>query len=239
MYRTLDPDVLVGRIEVLHRRIGERFPDRNLRLICGELLDVARESRQRIEWVQQPLVWLRVDIGLLVFLFVFALVFGISAIELEETGTVALADLVQVIEASINEVVLIAAAFLFLARTERRVKQKRTLRSLHELRSLAHVIDVHQLAKDPDRIYGRGPDTASSPKESMTPYELVRYLNYCSEMLSLIGKLAALYIQYFDDDVAVAAVTEVEELTLGLSRKVWQKIMIVHQDRPDLSPSTT
>ena len=69
---------------------------------------------------------------------------------------------------------------------------------------------------------------ASSPKESLTPAELTRYLDYCSEMLSLIGKLAALYVQRFDDPVALAAVNDVEQLTNGLSRKIWQKISIIN-----------
>jgi hypothetical protein len=47
-------------------------------------------------------------------------------------------------------------------------------------------------------------------------------------MLSLIGKLAALYVQKFDDPVALAAVNDVEQLTTGLSRKIWQKIMILN-----------
>ncbi|NIO43804.1 MAG: hypothetical protein GTO41_28795 [Burkholderiales bacterium] len=47
-------------------------------------------------------------------------------------------------------------------------------------------------------------------------------------MLSLIGKLAALYVQRFDDPVALASVNEVESLATGLSRKIWQKIMILH-----------
>ena len=63
----------------------------------------------------------------------------------------------------------------------------------------------------------------------MTDFELSRYLNYCSEMLSLIGKVAALYVQRFDDPVALSAVNEMEDLTTGLSRKIWQKIMILNQ----------
>jgi hypothetical protein len=62
---------------------------------------------------------------------------------------------------------------------------------------------------------------------------LSRYLDYCSEMLSITGKIAALYIQDFDDDVALAAVNEVENLTTGLSRKVWQKLMIVFAMGPE------
>lgn len=48
-------------------------------------------------------------------------------------------------------------------------------------------------------------------------------------MLSLIGKIAALYVQRFDDPAAVAAVSEVEQLTTGLSRKIWQKIVLLSQ----------
>ena len=48
-------------------------------------------------------------------------------------------------------------------------------------------------------------------------------------MLSLIGKVAALYAQRFNDPVALSAVDEIEDLTTGLSRKIWQKIMIINQ----------
>ena len=46
-------------------------------------------------------------------------------------------------------------------------------------------------------------------------------------MLSLLGKLAALYVQRFDDSVALAAVDGIEDLTNGLSRKIWQKIAVL------------
>jgi hypothetical protein len=60
-------------------------------------------------------------------------------------------------------------------------------------------------------------------------FELGRYLDYCSEMLSLLGKIAALYAQYTTDSAALAAVDQIEDLTSGLSRKIWQKIMMLHQ----------
>lgn len=34
--------------------------------------------------------------------------------------------------------------------------------------------------------------------------------------------------QHFDDDVALAGVDEVENLTNGLSRKIGQKLMLLH-----------
>jgi poly-beta-hydroxyalkanoate depolymerase len=72
----------------------------------------------------------------------------------------------------------------------------------------------------------------------MSAYELTRYLDYCSEMLSLAGKVAALYAQNFPDAVVLAAVNEVETLTTGLSRKIWQKIMILNKLDADTPHST-
>jgi len=61
----------------------------------------------------------------------------------------------------------------------------------------------------------------------MSKFELTRYLDYCSEMLSLTSKLAALYAQELPDGVVIDAVNEIENLTGNLSRKIWQKISIV------------
>ena len=61
----------------------------------------------------------------------------------------------------------------------------------------------------------------------MSPFELGRYFDYCSELLSLIAKIGAVYVQDFTDAVALGAVDEVENLTTGLSRKIWQKIMVL------------
>ncbi|MEK6222153.1 MAG: hypothetical protein N2D54_07880 [Chloroflexota bacterium] len=47
-------------------------------------------------------------------------------------------------------------------------------------------------------------------------------------MLSLTGKVAALYAQFIDDPVVLDAVSRVELLTTAMSRKVWQKLMILH-----------
>ena len=130
---------------------------------------------------------------------------------------------------------MIGAAILFLVALEARIKRKRCLAAIHELRSIAHIIDMHQLTKDPDRLVLPGPDTKSSPHRTMTAFELTRYLDYCIEMLSLAGKIAALYIQHFEDSEAVAAVNDLEDLTSGLSRKIWQKIMVLPTAARDLA----
>ncbi len=147
-----------------------------------------------------------------------------------------LAELIQTLEAGINDVVLVAAAVFFLTTLESRVKRRRALKAIHELRAMAHVIDMHQLTKDPERLLEGGSDSLVIDRAPMTQFELGRYLDYCSEALSLTGKVAALYIQGFDDPVALQAVNEVEELTTGLSRKVWQKLMVLYSAGPPSPP---
>jgi hypothetical protein len=97
------------------------------------------------------------------------------------------------------------------------------------------VIDMHQLTKDPSQVIaGVGNRTRSSPKRTLTAYQLTRYLDYCTEMLSLVGKLAALYAQSNSDSVVLQSVNDIETLTNGISRKIWQKIMILDNDlKPD------
>ncbi len=101
------------------------------------------------------------------------------------------------------------------------------LKAIHELRALAHIVDMHQLTKDPESYFAPRGKTAPPAKRAMTSFELNRYLDYCSELLALISKIAALYVQDFQDPVLLDAVDDVEDLTAGFSRKIWQKITIL------------
>jgi hypothetical protein len=229
MYRSLDSEKIIGTIGRLCTRIDERFPSSGLGRVCKELLTIAGESQQRSAWIAKPQKSLRVIVGVLIALIVVVLVLVLANSTLPLNGF-DFVVLLQVSEAGINVFILLGAAILFLITSEVRMKRSRALKAIHELRALAHVIDMHQLTKDPESFLMREAETTSSPTQNLTPTEIVRYLDYCSEMLSLIGKLAALYVQKFDDPVALAAVNEVEDLTTGLSRKIWQKIMVFHLD---------
>ena len=63
----------------------------------------------------------------------------------------------------------------------------------------------------------------------MSAFELNRYLDYSSEMLAIVGKVAALYVQDFDDPVALDAASSVQDLAVNLSRSIWQKIVILER----------
>ena len=229
MYRSLDSEKILATIEMLSRRIAERLPNSGLSRVCEELLTIAGESQRRSAWIAKPQKFLRIIAGAVVTIIIVGLFVVLANASWPRSGF-DLALLVQVSEAGLNIFLVLSAAILFLVTAETRIKRRRALKAIHELRALAHVIDMHQLTKDPERLSAQRIETPSSPKQNLSPAELGRYLDYCSEMLSLIGKLAALYVQKFDDPVALAAVNEVEDLTTGLSRKIWQKIMIVNSD---------
>jgi hypothetical protein len=225
-YFALDANEIVRTIETLGKRIEERFSGSGLGRVCTQLLEIARHGQERAEWIARPILPLRIATILLAVVIVLGLVFMVARLR-PPPGQFELGQFIQVLEAGINDLVLIGAAVFFLVTMETRIKRRRALHALHELRSIAHIIDMHQLTKDPERTLGEAQPTASSPTQRMSAFELGRYLDYCSEMLSLTGKVAALYVQHFDDGVALQAVNEIEDLTTGLSRKIWQKLMVV------------
>lgn len=118
-------------------------------------------------------------------------VVGMKAAYIDDLGV---PELIQTLEAGINEVVMIGIGLLFVWTLESRLKRRRALRALHELRSIAHLIDMHQLIKDPDRPARERIATSSSPKMMLDAYQLRRYLDYCSKMLSLTSKVTALHL---------------------------------------------
>src|SRR5262249_26225967 len=119
---------------------------------------------------------------------------------------------------------------LFLITLETRLKRRRALAALHELRAIAHVVDIHQVAKDPDALLQPELAAAETPGQTIkTVADLDRYLHFCNELLAIISKIAALYVQESPDAPTVSAVDQVESLCSGLSQKIWQKITILDQ----------
>lgn len=228
MKMTLDADKIISTVDILAQRVGERFPDAGLCRVAKDFTLVARKARGdavdlgKPNWRLRLMTMAVLAFGLILFGFVVSeLRFNAP---LREVGT-----LVQILEPAANIAILVALGIVFIVRMEGRWKRKNALSSLHSLRSLIHVIDMHQLTKDPSVLLGGVEPTASSPERLMNRVELQRYLDYCSEMLSLSGKLAALYNQSIQDEVVIQTVNELEALSTNLTRKIWQKIMILDQ----------
>lgn len=230
-FRKLRPSQIVDTIDVLCRRIQERFPDSGLYRVARELYRISQEAVIRARRIRRRNIPLRFGVVLLGVLVAVLIWKGAGFIRMNDE-VFEFEHFVQSVEATIGSVVFIGAAIVFLLSLELRMKRARALDAVRELRSLAHIIDMHQLTKDPERITHPGHRTASSPKRTMTPFELGRYLDYCSELLSLTSKTGALYVQEFPDEVAIEAVDRLTNLTTDLSRNIWQKIMILESTLP-------
>jgi hypothetical protein len=229
-YQKLNCDQIIETLRRLEHRIDERFPGSSLAAVCRELIGMAKTVQQHSSAIASPQYLLRIS----VFLVIAAALVGLAVVVLNvkvQVGTVEIFSVFQGVEAAMNIVVLSGAMLFFLISLETRIKRQRSLTDLHAFRSIAHVIDMHQLTKDPSTILGGGAPTASSPKRTMSRFELTRYLNYCSEMLSLTSKLVALYAQHLPDPVIIDAVNDIEELTTNLCNKIWQKITILDTGR--------
>lgn len=221
---------VIKTVERLYFRISDRFPDSGLSKVCAELLRIAERTDMQIRWIERPHSGYRLLAGIFLLALVIGLVYAVREVEISTEGF-GLAEMVQLGESVINELVLIGAAIVFLVSMETRAKRKRVVKSVNRLRCIAHLVDAHQLTKDPNVAAGGSGNTKHSPKRVLTPYELNRYLDYCSEMLSLVGKIGFLYIQNFDDSVAVKNVNDLEVLTTALARKIWQKIILCRSSK--------
>ncbi len=234
-YRELDQTNILQTLERLKLRISERFPGSSLSKVADELLTIGDEVTATVAYLRAPNYAIRIPMILAIAL-ILALAGALIATVRPPMEVQGLGEVVQLIDAGINDIVFLGIAIYFLMGIEAKLKRKRTLQLIHSLRSVAHVVDMHQLTKDPERLTSEASDTASSPQRTMTSAELGRYLDYCSELLSVTSKLAALLVQHFTDEVTLGAVNEIETLTTGLSGKIWQKIRLI--DRPSRSQQT-
>ncbi|HYH79992.1 MAG TPA: hypothetical protein VEX86_09340 [Longimicrobium sp.] len=227
-YGELQPGLIIATIQRLEQRIEERFPGAGLGRVAAELYRVAAQTEATIDRLRRPIWALRIAAVLgVVTLLGFALWLGSlllrAAVDLRN-----LSEFLQGFDAGLNNVVFLAISVFFLVTIEERVKRRWALRALHRLRSIVHIVDMHQLTKDPQHVLdGAQPATASSPRRTLNRVQLARYLDYCSELLSLASKLAALHVQYLNDPVVLDAVNDIETLASALSNKIWQKIMIL------------
>ena len=231
-FRTLDATHIIATIERLGQRIEERFPGAGLSGVGRDLLGLARDCAREAESLGRPHWPIRAGVGLAIVLMVVAVIAAVVGVVQRlssPTQGSGLAEFVQGVESGVNDLVFLGIAVYFLISIETRLKRRVALRRIHQLRSIAHIVDMHQLTKDPERLLATHQDTASSPQRTMTRAELWRYLDYCSELLSLTGKIGALFVQRMDDAVVLQAVNEIEDLTNGLSRKIWQKITLLER----------
>jgi hypothetical protein len=233
----LDAERILATSRRLEQRVAERFPESGLLRVSGQLVELASRAKATTLSIRKPNAGLRVlSVGVIGVILLATLAVVVASVRSNE-GPRDLGDVVQSLEAAMNGLVLLGAAIWFFVSIETRFKRGRVLRALHDLRTLAHLIDVHQLTKDPDLLGSTAPRTAASPERKLLPWQMGRYLDYCTEMLSLTGTIAALYSDGFEDAESVDAVTDLEALTNALQQKIWQKIVLLEARANGVRPS--
>lgn len=229
-YQRLDAVQVVATTTRLQRRVSARFPQRGLARVSGELVRVAEQvaesaadARHRLRRIR---VATRVISVVVVVITVVALVLTLRDAVIN--GLEHSFEWLPLIESTVNDIVFAALAVFFLYALPNRIERSYLLGQLHRLRSLAHIVDMHQLTKDPERLRPGFTSTSETVDVHLsTAQAMENYLDYCSEMLSLIGKIAALCAEESQDSVILDTVSTIETLTTGMSRKIWQKISLL------------
>jgi hypothetical protein len=62
----LEPQHIVETVEILGRRIAERFPEAGLAQLCGDLLAVAQCAQERSREIAEPNLPLRIAAWILI-----------------------------------------------------------------------------------------------------------------------------------------------------------------------------
>lgn len=225
----LSGDHVAATVEQLRRRIDARFGERGLTKAARDLghlvVLVQTEAGQSHVRLRRTTLAARTTSVAIIAATLIALLYSLRSAVLD--GLARTADWVPLTESVINDLVFAAIAVVFLWAFPERLERRSLLRLLHRLRSLTHVIDMHQLSKDPEQVSPSYVPTAQSVPHDLSADQLHHYLNYCSEMLSLTAKTAALCAEHSADGVVLETVSDIETLTTNLSNKIWQKISLL------------
>ncbi|MBE1548530.1 hypothetical protein GGC64_002554 [Mycobacterium sp. OAS707] len=225
----LAADHVAATVGHLERRIQARFGERGLTKAARDLghlvVSVQRQAEESHDRLRRTTLVARGVSITIVAVTLAALVYSLRSVVID--GLARTADWVPLVESIINDLVFAAIAVVFLWAFPERLERRTMLRLLHRMRSLAHVIDMHQLSKDPEQLSPTYTPTEQSIVHGLDADQLYHYLGYCSEMLSLTAKTAALCGEYSTDSVVLETISYIETLTTELSDKIWQKISLL------------
>jgi hypothetical protein len=213
----LDPSRIVKTAEKLARVIGDRLPESNLHELAVELVHIAHSTEVRAMHARQPIYVVRAASLLAIVASILLLGFLIAHVKARWVFS-SIAEMFQATDAGFNLMTLLVGALWFFASFEARIKRRRTLVSIEELREFIHVVDLAQLYYTPDL------DMPVLVAPRLTLELDGTYLLMCTQMLAVIGNLASLYSRGAADDSILRAVFEVELLANAITAKLHSKM---------------
>jgi hypothetical protein len=207
--RNLDPNKLIRTSEELAEWIGKEFPHAHLAVVAAGVHQIAQEAVVKASRIRQPILLLRIPIWGLVALAVAGAV--------HQLATHRLSEILQFLDETKGAALYLFAFLLAFITLEVRWKRRRALKAISDLRAQAHIVDMHQLAKDEAIEQFREEDHRTG--------KILTYLHACTALLALLSKIGQLYVEHFPDTVATQAANDFEMITTGLSNKIWMKIL--------------
>lgn len=228
----LSGDAVRANVAQLQERVAARFPQHHLGEVAQKLLVVVgrvdQATQDKHRRMVRAVVLARV-LAALAFLvaatlLVLALVHLLAHAADQEVGS-----WIPLVESTINTCIFIGLGVYFLWGLPERRERAGLLVLLHELRSLAHVLDMHQLTKEPGRLRPGFTPTTHSLAGDLDAEEMLAYLSYCNELFALIGKVAALCAERSSDSTVLVTVSDVETLAGEISLRVYAKMTLLAQ----------
>jgi hypothetical protein len=211
--RHLDQQKLVKTSAELAEWMSKEFETAHLSQVAKEVNLLTQEAVARAESIRRPNFWLRAGIVAILAIALLALGWQVYT---DPTNTLEFLDITK------GAGIYLLSALVFLVTLEIRLKRRKALKAVHELRAMAHIIDMHQLAKDPVIDQFRHEPNQFS-------HRINQYLHVCTALLALVSKIGQLYVEDFPDTEAVRAVDDFESMATGLSNKIWNKIQSMQQ----------
>lgn len=221
----LDSARIVETADYLSRELGTQLPGSSLAGLADALAKIARAPDDQTRQARKPIYVLRAASAIAIGVAVVALALVARHVHARwEFATIT--DLFAGLQAGVNLLVLLAGALWFLVSIEARIKRRRTLQSIGELREFLHVIDVTQLYYTPD-FYSAAPAMGKLKLDHT-------YLLCCTRMLGLIGNLAALHARGTSADSILRASFELELLANTITAKLQSKVESIRaKERPE------
>lgn len=208
----LDTDKILGTAKNLAEDIDARLPGSNLAGLAHELAGLAVAAEERGKRAQKPIYAIRAVSTLAIVLGLLALWYLAGHIHTKwEFGTIT--EVFEALHTGFELLVIVVGALWTCVTLESRIKRKKALGFIEELREFIHVIDVTQLYFTPDLYRSR---------HGTTPGHLAldeTYLLYCTQMLAVLGNLAPLYTRGATGDSILRAASEVEMLAIAVATK--------------------
>ena len=212
----LDPSKIIETAENLARRISESLPGSNLAGLATLLVQIARDTNQRVHQARKPIIAIRLASGTAIGGCLLGLWYLLRNVHTRSEFS-NVAEFLGAADTAFNFLVALAGALWFLITLEGRLKRKKALDSIQELREFIHVIDATQLYYTPDLYVKDGEIPNKARRFDHT------YLLFCSQMLGVISNLAALYTRGSAGDSVMQASADIEMFAAALTSKLYSK----------------